>query len=83
MFLVQSVFNEDDEKLKELKTRYGHDVYKAVTDAFTEINEYNPSGRYIISEVWNYKEGRKATLKEGVSFLLEKWRRQLEIERLR
>ncbi|KAI5670664.1 hypothetical protein M9H77_11028 [Catharanthus roseus] len=70
----KSVFNEDDEKLKELKTRYGHDVYKAVTDAFTEINEYNPSGRYIISEVWNYKEGRKATLKEGVSFLLEKWR---------
>lgn len=43
----------------------------AVITALKEINEYNPNGRYIIWEMWNYKEGRKATLGEGVSYLLE------------
>lgn len=53
----------------------GEEAYKAVATALMEINEYNPSGRYIISELWNYKEGRKATLQEGVTFLLDRWNR--------
>lgn len=77
----QEVFDEDDEKLKDLRRIYGEEAYKAVTDAMKEINEYNPSGRYVISELWNYKEGRKASLQEGVSFLMDKWRRQLDAER--
>lgn len=64
--------NDEDEKLQDLKKDYGEEVYRAVTTALKEINEYNPSGRYIISELWNYEEDRKATLREGVKFLLDK-----------
>ena len=71
---VQELIYEDDEKLEGLKKELGDDVHKAVTSALVEINEYNPSGRYIISELWNYKEGRKATLQEGVAFLLRYWK---------
>lgn len=70
----QAVIDQDDEKLKDLKNNYGDEVYDAVTSALTEINEYNPSGRYIISELWNYTEGRKATLQEGVVHMMNLWR---------
>ncbi|XWS07751.1 hypothetical protein CRYUN_Cryun41cG0017500 [Craigia yunnanensis] len=69
----QEVINDEDEKLRDLKDEMGNEVYKAVTSAINQINEYNPSGRYIISELWNYGEGRKATLQEGVIFLLKLW----------
>ncbi|XWS74963.1 hypothetical protein CRYUN_Cryun01aG0043900 [Craigia yunnanensis] len=69
----QEVIDDEDEKLRDLKDEMGNEVYKAVTSAIREINEYNPSGRYIISELWNYGEGRKATLQEGVIFLLKLW----------
>ncbi|XP_071734516.1 protein INVOLVED IN DE NOVO 2-like [Rutidosis leptorrhynchoides] len=69
----KEIIDENDEKLKGLKRDYGEDVYKAVAAALMEINDYNPSGRYIITELWNFTEGRKATLKEGVSSLLNMW----------
>ncbi|KAL4369416.1 hypothetical protein GQ457_05G032230 [Hibiscus cannabinus] len=69
----KEVINDEDEKLRDLKDEMGNEVYKSVTSAVREINEYNPSGRYIISELWNYGEGRKASLKEGVKYLLELW----------
>ncbi|KAL6581042.1 hypothetical protein OROMI_006965 [Orobanche minor] len=68
-----AVIKEDDEKLRDLKESYGDDVYNAVTSALFEVNEYNPSGRYIISELWNYNESRRASLKEGVEVLLKQW----------
>ncbi|KAL7147932.1 hypothetical protein ABFS83_06G143400 [Erythranthe nasuta] len=70
----QAVIKEDDEKLRDLRENYGEEVYNAVTSALCEINEYNPSGRYIISELWNYGEGRRANLKEGVAVLLKQLR---------
>jgi len=72
--LVQEVIDETDEKLRSLKNEWGDDVYNAVATALKEINEYNPSGRYITTELWNNKEGRKATLQEGVSYILDKWK---------
>ncbi|CAN6556706.1 unnamed protein product [Malus baccata var. baccata] len=68
------IIDENDDKLKDLKNQLGDEVYKAVTTALMEMNEYNPSGRYIIPELWNFKEGRKASLKEGAVFLLSKWK---------
>ncbi|XVE69201.1 hypothetical protein DITRI_Ditri09bG0132600 [Diplodiscus trichospermus] len=69
----EEVIDDKDEKLTDLKNEMGNEAYKAVCSAIMEINEYNPSGRYITSELWNYTEGRKATLKEGVKFLLKLW----------
>ncbi|CAM8964773.1 unnamed protein product [Rhodiola kirilowii] len=62
--------NEEDEKLSDLKKEWGVEIYSAVTTALKEMNEYNPSGRYIVSELWNYKEGRKASLKEVIAYIL-------------
>ncbi|XP_040992286.1 factor of DNA methylation 4-like [Juglans microcarpa x Juglans regia] len=70
----KEVMNEEDEKLKNLKNEFGDEVYVAVTTALKEVNEYNASGRYIVPELWNFKEGKKATLKEGVLHILKKWR---------
>ncbi|KAF5766938.1 putative XS domain-containing protein [Helianthus annuus] len=69
----QRVIDENEEKLKGLKRNYGGEVYKAVATALTEINDYNPSGAYVTTELWNFNEGRRSTLKEGVMSLLEMW----------
>ncbi|KAG6665792.1 protein INVOLVED IN DE NOVO 2-like [Carya illinoinensis] len=70
----QEVINDEDEKLIGLRNELGDEVYQAVTTALMEINEYNPSGQYITSELWNYVEGRRATLEEGVKSILEQWK---------
>ncbi|TKY56752.1 hypothetical protein E2542_SST21198 [Spatholobus suberectus] len=70
----QEIIDDEDEKLKGLKNEMGGGVYKAVVTALTEINTYNPSGRYITSELWNYEEGKRATLQEGVKLLLMQWK---------
>ncbi|KAJ0428148.1 hypothetical protein HanHA300_Chr17g0642901 [Helianthus annuus] len=69
----QRVIDENEEKLKGLKRNYGEEVYKAVATVLTEINDYNPSGAYVTTELWNFNEGRRSTLKEGVMSLLEMW----------
>ncbi|GAU42601.1 hypothetical protein TSUD_49500, partial [Trifolium subterraneum] len=66
-----SVIDEDDEKLKKLKQEWGDEVYSAVVTAVKEVNEYNPSGGYAVWELWNFKEKRKATLKEVITYIVE------------
>ncbi|KAI3694629.1 hypothetical protein L1987_77597 [Smallanthus sonchifolius] len=72
----KEMIDEDDEKIGELKSEFDNDVFNAVVTSLNELNEYNPSGRYPISELWNKKVNKKATLKEGVEFLLRKWKQQ-------
>ncbi|VFQ67213.1 unnamed protein product [Cuscuta campestris] len=71
----EEVIHEEDEKLKSLKEKYGDEVHDAVVTSMKELNECNSSGRYVVPELWNYKEERKASLKEGVQHIL----RQLNI----
>ena len=52
-----------------IKSEWGDEVYNSVVKALTELNEYNSSGRYPVPELWNFKEGKKATLGEGVDFM--------------
>lgn len=46
----------------------------AVVQAWKEMNDHNPSGRFVVSELWNHGMKRKATLEEGVEFLLSQWK---------
>ena len=44
----------------------------AVKTALSEVNDqYNPSGRYVVSELWNFQKGRKATMKEVLRYIFE------------
>ncbi|KAK8926387.1 hypothetical protein KSP39_PZI018622 [Platanthera zijinensis] len=68
------MLREDDEKLVFLKEQWGEVIYKTVTNALLELNEYNSSGRYVVPELWNFKEDKKASLSEVIGYLLQKWR---------
>ncbi|KAK8671749.1 hypothetical protein V6N13_038336 [Hibiscus sabdariffa] len=74
---LQQVIDEDDRKLKELRNEYGDTAFEAVGAALMEMNEYNASGTYPVPEVWNRKEGWKATMKEIIEYII----RQLKIHK--
>ncbi|KAK2982184.1 hypothetical protein RJ640_009436 [Escallonia rubra] len=54
-------------KLRTLREKWGKDVYRVVATALKEMNDYNPSGRYIVPELWNFKKERKAALKAVIA----------------
>ncbi|KAL8103985.1 hypothetical protein AgCh_028271 [Apium graveolens] len=72
----KEVINPTDQVLENLKKEWGDDIYEAVCKAFLEMNEYNRSGRYVVRELWNRKEDRKATMKEVVSYIMNQLRTQ-------
>ncbi|KAJ7964530.1 factor of DNA methylation 1-like [Quillaja saponaria] len=70
MVNCKEIINDDDEELQELRKEYGEVVYMAVTTALLELNEYNGSGRYAVPEIWNWKEERRANLKEIIQYII-------------
>ncbi|CAL4958139.1 unnamed protein product [Urochloa decumbens] len=65
----KDVVNEEDPKLTQLRTEYGDSVCNAVKVALRELNEYSPQGRHAVNELWNFREGRKATMAEVVKYI--------------
>lgn len=74
LLVLQEVVDEDDPQLRSLWLDFGDDVCNAVKTALAELNEYNPSGRYVVQELWNFREGRKATLKEVLQYIIRQWK---------
>ncbi|CAI0420756.1 unnamed protein product, partial [Linum tenue] len=64
----KEIVDEQDEKLKSL-TEWGEGIVNAVVRAMEELNEYNPSGRYPVEEIWNFREDRRATTKEVITYI--------------
>nr|XP_011462130.1 PREDICTED: factor of DNA methylation 1-like [Fragaria vesca subsp. vesca] len=75
----KKVIDEEDAKLKKLKNEFGGEVYLAVSTALLEVIEYNPRGRYAVEELWNFKQERSASLKEGILYPLK----QLKLQKRR
>lgn len=70
-WLMQEVIDEEDEDLKMLRNEHGWLAYEAVTKALLEMNQYNPSGRYIVPEIWHLDHNRKATLREVIANVMK------------
>ncbi|CAA0822333.1 Factor of DNA methylation 1 [Striga hermonthica] len=66
---AKSEIKEEDEELRGLREEWGQEIYEAVTTALIEMQEYNPSGCYVVPELWNFKENRKATFKEVINYI--------------
>lgn len=74
MLRIQEVIDVDDKNLKGLLHDIGKEVYDAVMKALTEMNEYNPMAhRNVVLELSNFKEERRATLKEGITFVADRY----------
>ncbi|GFS37039.1 XH/XS domain-containing protein [Actinidia rufa] len=80
---LREIIDEDDCKLKELRRLWGEAAYDAVGNALLELNEYNPSGRYVVKELWNFKEGRRASLKEVIDCIIQQLKTLKSLKRRR
>ena len=60
--------------MQALKEEAGQEAYGVVVKALLEMNEYNPSGRYAIPMMWNFKEQRREPLDEAVDYMLKQWK---------
>ncbi|KAI8564047.1 hypothetical protein RHMOL_Rhmol03G0153000 [Rhododendron molle] len=80
---LQEIIDEEDSKLKELRRLWGEAAYYSVVNALLELNEYNPSGRYVVKELWNFKEGRRARLKEVIDCIVQQLKSLKSLKRKR
>lgn len=62
---------DDDVSLQALKEEYGQGICDAVVKALTELQDHNPSGCYVVPELWNFAEDRKAALREVISHVFK------------
>ncbi|MCL7040764.1 hypothetical protein MKW94_021957 [Papaver nudicaule] len=65
----KAVLDEKDERLRKLKSDMGDAVVHAVQTVMMETAEFGATVDNVIPELWNFKENRKATLKEGIQKL--------------
>ncbi|XP_047053817.1 factor of DNA methylation 3-like [Lolium rigidum] len=66
------ILNEDDDRLLKLK-ELGEEIYTSVVKALLALNEHNPSGCFPDKVLWNYKDDRRATLKEAIEYIIKQW----------
>ncbi|KAI3526201.1 hypothetical protein L1887_05445 [Cichorium endivia] len=70
----KEIINEEDDKIVWLKAKCSELQYQAVVRALNERNEYNPD---CMQELWLCKEDRKASLKEGIDYIMQEWKTKI------
>ncbi|MCD7448563.1 hypothetical protein HAX54_044167 [Datura stramonium] len=73
------MIDKEDKNLQHLREEWGCEAYSAVVIALTEIKEYNMKRSTMTHQLWNFEEGRKATLKEAI-LLMGKKLKEAEIK---
>ncbi|KAL6584944.1 hypothetical protein OROMI_004233 [Orobanche minor] len=64
------LLNKNDELLRGMEYEWGYEVYDAVTTALIVLQNYNPSGSYIVPQLWSFMENRKATEREVIAYII-------------
>ncbi|XP_031273590.1 factor of DNA methylation 4-like [Pistacia vera] len=73
--LCKKIVDLEDATFKHLKEEYGEEAFNEVAIALSEMEYYRQSGGYTKLELWNFRENRKATLKEAIFRILKKWKK--------
>ncbi|GER48492.1 XH/XS domain-containing protein [Striga asiatica] len=67
----QWVVNKDDELLRGLEYKWGHEAYNAVITALKVLQRYDPiSGSYVVPQLWSFMKNKAATLEEVVRYII-------------
>lgn len=73
---LQEKIQEDDERPEALTLRaeFGEEAHGLVVKALLEMHEYSPLEREPVPELWSFKDDRKATIPEVVTYLFKQWK---------